>query len=305
MIKTKTIIAIMIISIPLIFIACVNNPEEITIDQAVFIVRPYFQELYEKRVVVEKISYEKISEHEYRNIITVSDEDENEYTLYLDYKNKPLFDDVSTVDLIKSIDITSFVEIMNSLGMETPDDSFSDYGLRASFSYEKKRSFVSLSANLIDRLNKNIADDVYSFLLTLNNKGIDELSIIISAPDFLRPKIELGHGTLKLNIYGVTLSTNIEREIFEEKYYEFVDGVYWDEQKFSSKIFELTQLGYENVYFFISRWNDGNTLEIVLYCESDTGLSDEQSAVLLKDIDDSYIKIDKADTIFVLQHKIK
>ena len=296
----KIIIAFIVIAISLIFAACTRNPKEITIDKAVLIAQPYFQELYGKTVVVEQTKYERIDLKDYRNIITVSDK-ETEYKLFLSKNNTPLFDNITAVDTIKKIDIPSFEKVLTPLGLKLHEH----YDINWYSSYEDKRCVVSLSVLSIDLPNKDLKDGIYSLLGLLRNEGIDSFNININSPDFLLPKIEYGHHGHGVRVIDVIFSTDLDKDNFEKKYNEFVNEGFWDEQKFTDKISELTQLGYKNAYFYISRWYDGNTLEIVLYCTSDASLSDEQAAALIKDMDDSYIRKDERDMMFVLEHEIE
>ena len=291
----KVYSVILLICLVITFTACTKHPDEITIDQAEAIAYPYFYDLYGKKVVVEEIELKFLGMNDDRNIIHVSDGETN-YSLCLDVNNKPLFDNVSVVDIAKAVDAASLGEKLKPLGLELHDY----YDIEWRYSLKHERCFVSFSAVLRTLPNNDLRDDIYAFLGSLRNQGIDDFWINLNSPVSVFPIPEDGykHG---LNIYGVRFSTSISEDVFDKEYSDFVNGIYWNEQKFKDIITELTLLGYKNAYFYITRW-DGNSIEVVLYCESDDSLSDEQIATLLDDIDDSYIRIDGASFKFVIEH---
>jgi hypothetical protein len=287
---------ILILSIALAFssvlFACNKNPEILTVEQVTELVQTYFKELYNLNVMVENVSYERVGLHDYLNKVRVSN-GETEYNLFLDRNNKPLADDYRVVETVNNTDISMFDDMVNSLGFENPhlESVIGGYEYSSWF-------FVSPS----ERPNKDSKDGIYSLLGALNSEGVDVLAIYISSPNFLLPKMEFGHGVHGVQLAVENFETNVTKAKFEEQYNEFVDSVLWDEHKFEEKVSQLTQRGYKNAYFFISGYYTGNTIEIVLYCESDGSLTDEQANALLEDMDDSYFKIRNKKTKYTLQH---
>ena len=300
----KTLMAMMmmaiLVSAILFLAACHRNPEKITVDQATERVQAYFKSSHDLDVTVKSVSYDQVGEHDYLNVVTVSD-GETEYKLILDKNNEPISDNVSALETIKNIDISSFDDRIRQLGLKRHEY----YALEAVASFRDLRYSVCFSVGSEDCPSKDSKDGIYSLLGELKNEGIDEFIINIDSPSFLLPKIEFGYGVYGLRLTGIGFKTDIDSASFEEQYYHFVDQIYWDKQKFDEKILELTQLGYENACFFISRWDDGNTLEIVLYCESDNSLSDEPAIALLGEMDDSYFRVGDNEIKYTLQHSYK
>ena len=281
---------IIVIAGLIVFIVCTNDPKEITVEQATEIAAPYFQEKYGKSIVVKSVKFEAVSmnnrNHIYRNIITISD-GETKYTLFLDKNNKPLFDNVSALETIRSIDISSLNERIKPLGLELHEY----YNLEAIPSYGLGYS-VWFSVVSVGRPDKEAKDGIYFLLETLKDMGIEVFAINISPPAFL-----LG----SLRIDSESFNTSIDLAEFTEKYYNLIDRLCWDEQKFDEKILELTQLGYRNARFSVSGWFNGSTIEIVLLYASDTNISEEYAYALLESMDDSYFKIGEKKTIYTLQ----
>ena len=176
------------------------------------------------------------------------------------------------------------------------------YNVWSSLSLQDFRYYAHCSTVTEELPNKDSIDDIYSLIEELKDYGIDVFGINIDTPNFLLPKMESGHGARGVRLAGIGFETDIGITSFEEQYYRFVDQIYWDKQQFDNKISEFTQRGYKNAYFYVSKWADENTLEIVLYCESDASLSNEYAATLLEGIDDSYFRIDGKKTKYTLQH---
>ncbi|MEA4833255.1 MAG: hypothetical protein VB118_11660 [Oscillospiraceae bacterium] len=300
----KTLMAILIMAIlaaTILFLtACNRNPEKITADQATERVQAYFKSSHNLNVTVKSVSYEQVGEHEYLNIVTVS-YGEAEYKLILNKNNEPISDNVSALETIKSIDISSIDNKIRQLGFKR--DGY--YDLRTDVSYQNFRYSVCFSVISEDCPSKDSKDVIYSLLGQLKNEGIEEFFINISSPNFLIPKIECGYGEHGIWLTGIGIDTDVDSASFEKQYYKFVDQIYWDEQKYDEIILQLTQLGYENACFFIYRWYSGNTLEIVLYCESDNSLSDEPAITLLEEMDDSYFKVGDSEIKYTLRHIYK
>ena len=278
--------------------------EKITVAQATSIGEPYFQKNYGKDITIEEVNYKEIRRYVWRNSITVSDGEE-EYVLYLDQNNQPAFDNVQAVEVCKNADISSIQERAEAAGLEISKNvENNDNGFYMNDSYKDKNCSVCFCTTSVDRPNPNEENEVYALLNLLKKEGIQQLSIDVPSPDFLLPKKEFGHGIYGVGIEKETFTTDMDYNTFQAQYSAFADSIYWDEQKFTDKITELEEIGYENPYFFISKWRDENTLEVVLYCESDNNLSDTQAAALLTDIDDSYIKIGDTNIVYVLDHQV-
>ena len=298
------ILLIIIISIFIVLATCAtNNPKELYPEQAVEIARPYFQELYGKNIIVENVRYEVVGMigryHLYRNIITVS-EGEAEYKLILDKRNVPVSDNISAIETIKNIEISSLEEKLKPLGLKLHEH----YDLEVAASPRNLQYSVCLSVVAEDCPSREQKDRIYSLLGVLKDNGVDYFIINIDTPDFLFPKMKFGYGVYGLRLAGVGFSTDMDMASFKERYNNYVNQIYWDKQKFDEKIFELTQLGYENATFFISRWTDGDTIEIVLYCESGKNISDEAAIALLEEMDDSYFRIGDNKIKYTLQHRL-
>jgi hypothetical protein len=299
--KTLMIIIIFIIIILnvaiLVIIESNRNPEELTISQATERVQGYFRRLYNLDVSIIDISYDQVGEHDYLNVVTVSD-GETEYKLILNKNNKPISDNVSALKTIKNIDISSFDNKIRRLGLKRHEY----YDLEVFTSLHDLCYRVYFSVVSVDLPKNESKDGIYSLLGELRNEGIDNFVIYIDTPSFLLPKNDFGYGVYGLRLTGISFETDIDSASFEKKFYSFVDQIYWDKQKFDEKILQLTQMGYQNVCFFISKWDDGNTLEIVLYCESNNSLSDEPAIVLLKEMDESYFRVVDNEIKYTLQH---
>ena len=274
-----------------------RNPDELTFEQAAEIAHTYFSRVHRMFIGVKGVSYERVAQRDYRNFITVF-HGHTEYTLILDKRNKPASDNVLAVDTMNSIDISSFDGRLRELGLERHEHYDLETILSTDFQYE-----VVFSVVCEGRPNKDAKDGIYSFLNELKKEGVDRFIININTPSFLRPKLRYGHGTHGLRLIELGVDTDIDAEAFEEKYYTFTDQLYWNKQKFDDMIKELTNIGYENAYFFVSRGVTGNTLEIVLYCESEGSLSDESALALLEKVDETYFKVGDAKIKYTLQHR--
>ena len=271
------------------------NPEAMSVKQVTGFTKSYFQRKYGMDVIIKDVNYIQISEHEYRNSVTVSSGG-TEYNLSLNKHNKPEFDDVHAVEVMGKIDKSLIEDKLKSLGLEIT--KYSGYNL--GYSYEDKQYIIGLSVSSIDRPSKNAKDDMYSLLELLKEEGVDKFSISVPTPDFLTPQMEFGYGAYGSVLGGENFETDMDMRSFEEKYYGFVDSIYWDEQKFDDKIIELEQLGYKNVHFFIPMEYNSNTIRVLLYCEADSSLSYEQANDALISMDESYFEIQGYETVFVL-----
>ena len=296
---SKTVLVAVLIVTIVLFNACRNNPVEITVSQANELAHDYFKELYDLDITVIGVSYEQVGEHDYLNMIRVSD-GETEYKLILDKNNKPASDNVSALNTIKNIDLYSYDEILAQLELRL----HKYYDLEAVAAVSDLQYRVYLSVNTVDRPIIESIVGINSFLEILKKDGVDELIIYVHSPRFLLPKVEFGHGTISLNLTGIRLKTDMSFETLSGQYQAFVNQVYWNEQKFEEKVSELTGAGYKNAYFFISKWADGNTLEIILYCESDANLSAEAAINLLDGIDESYFRIGDNEIKYTVQHVV-
>ena len=142
---------ILVVSVFLLLLsACAKKPKQLSVEQAVEIARPYFQESHGKSVTIERVGYERISQHERRNVITVTD-GQTEYSLILDENNRPLSDDVSSLEIIKSIDLPSLGERIKPLGLKL--DEY--YDLSAVSSDQEMRYIVNLADDSADRPMKD------------------------------------------------------------------------------------------------------------------------------------------------------
>ncbi len=285
----------MIAIVFVLFFAKNEKIEKITCYEATDIGKSYFLEQYGKNVTVEEINDERI-QYTRRNVITVCD-GETEYMLYLDEKNRPSFDNVLAVDIQTNIDIESVKEMAKILGLEF----FADYNVTIVNSYDKQSCFVRLCVTTKDRLHKEKSDAYYSFLVFLRDKGITELLIDVNSPDFLLSKKEFDH-RVNIGIGKEVFDTNMGTKEFRSRFNIFSDSIFWDKQKFESKLSELNRMGYENPCFFVSQWRDYNTLEIVLCCEGGPDNSVKQDDALFADMDESYINIQNVDIVYVLKY---
>jgi len=297
-IKIAFLMAAMAASI--ILVACSQNPKRITTKQVASMAQSYFHDIYGMDIVTESVRYEQTNLKKYRNIVTVSDGD-TEYELVLNENNKPSFDNVSAVKTLENANISALEEKMSLYGLK----EYNFKGVKWYYSFDEKSCITNFDVGSRDRPSRDSMDGIYSFLGELRNEGIDKLVILISTPDFLSPKAEPGYKPHGLLLEGEFYKTDIDQKSFEEQHESFINRIYWDEKKFEEKISELNQMGYENAYFYILQWRIGSTLEIVLYCESDGSLTDEQAIAAISNMDDSYIKIGENDTAYVLRHEIK
>ena len=284
---------ITVIAVALLFAACHRNPKIVTVEQVSERILAYFKDTHDLDVTVINVSYDRVGQRDYLNIVAVSD-GETEYRLILDRNNKPMLDDVSAARAIKDVDASSYEDRLKSLGLLLRESY--TLGIVASYGVEF-RYYSSFSVKTEGRPSIEAKDGVYSLLEAMKNEGIELFVINVTTPSFLLPK----HRTNGIIIDAIGFDTDIDITSFEELYNSFVERVYWDKQKFDEKIIKLTQLGYRNAYFFIPGWYQGNTLEIVLYCESDDDLSDEPAIALLEEMDDSYIKIADTKIQYTLQ----
>ena len=297
--KSVVLVALIGVITAVMYIAIFcRNPAEISFEQASEIAHKHFNSVHNMFIMVKDVSYKKVAQRDYLNFITVF-HGKTEYTLILDKRNKPASDNVVAINTIQSIDLSSFDGKLRELGLERHDY----YDLEALLSLTDFQYKTAFSVVHIDRPNRDSKDDIYNFLEELKKEGIDTFIVNINSPSFLRPKFEYGHGMHGLRLIEFGVDTDIGLEAFSEKYYNFVDRVHWNKQKFDEQIEEMTSMGYENAYFYISRWATGNILEIVLYCESDGSLSDEPALSLLEKIDESYFDIGEINTEYTLQHK--
>ena len=279
-----------LITVVFIQIGCEKNPAEMTIEQANDLTKVYFNEQYNLDVIVESVEYKQVGERRYRNFVTATNGD-TEYNLILDKNNKPLSDDVSAVDRMNSIDLSIFKERLDTLGLRLHNY----YDLESVFTGMQYEVWLSVVSEGLQ--NKDAIDRIYSLLNELKREGIDKFIINIDTPDFL-----MGNNEHGLRLTSIGFETDISKANLEEQYNNFIEGIYWNKQKFDDTIMELNRLGYKDAAFYISGWHDGRTLEIVLYCESYKDLSDEQAAALLKKIDDSYFKIADNKIKYTLRH---
>ena len=282
----------------LILTSCGSNPPQVSVDEVATQVQDYFIHSYGLDVVVTNVAYVQVGANDYVNEVTVSNE-ESEYKLVFDKNNKPYSDNVSELRTINSIDVSLLENEIIAQGLRLPDVS-DKYLVTSKQNLQYKIWFPVFAEG---RLNNGSEEGMYSLLGILKNVGIDLFSIDINSPVFLLPKPEFGQGTRGLNIAGVVLETDMGRNGFNAKYNELVNKVYWDEQKFNDKITELTDAGYQNVNFFIARWADGNTLEIILYCESDISLTEELAVAITDEMDDSYFRITDVEVKYTVRHE--
>ena len=287
------ILLIAIILFPAILASCSSSPGSITEEQAADIALPYFQKTYGKTVTVEGVKYCQTGMYRYRNIVWVSDE-EKEYTLYLDAHNKPAFDDVAAQETVERADKARIEAALESLGMQ------SDMNLYIGFNYDEGRCSISFSAQQYLPTREK-TEEIYALLTLLKEEKVDTFNIAIDTPEFLTPRMGLGkYGTHGIVLAGQSFATDISKASFEREYLAFAYRVYWDEQKFNERILELEQMGYKNVYFMVKPQAYPDIEEIILYCEAENGLSEEQAANLLAEMDETYFKIDDKETRYIL-----
>ena len=296
--KKKKITPVVILIIAASFLtACCKMPAELSVEQIDESVQTYFENTHDLTVAVIDVSYEQISEYNFLNIVKVSD-GEVEYELILDRNNEPISDNVLALATIKNMDTTSWNNKLRDLGLNLHEY----YDFETIVSFEDLQYRILLSVVAVERIDREVKDGIYSLLGILRDEGVDSLIINIDSPKFLVPKENAGYGIHSLRLASIKFDTNIEVISFEEQFSSFIDRVYWSKQGFEEKVFALTQAGYENVYFFISQWHDGNTIEIVLHCESSDSLSEATAIILLEDMDDDYFKIEGSETKYTLQY---
>jgi len=297
----RKVVVMIITSAFILFLATRHrNPSKMTVDQVTERARNYFIDFHDMDVTVKSVSYEQVGEHDYLNVVKVSD-GVTEYKLILNKNNKPVSDNVSAITTINSIDISAFEEELRPLGLKLHEH----YDLEAAASTKDLKYRVFFSVVTEDLPMKSAITGIYSLLGMLKDEGIHALIINIDSPNFLLPKTEFGYGVGGLRLAGIGFETNIDLAKLEDQYCYLVDKVYWNEQKFNDKVQIIAKLGYENVSFFVSRWEGGNTIEIVLHCESDASLSGEQAENELADMDDSYIRIFDIIFKYTVQHEYR
>ncbi len=292
---TGIIFLLLVVTIVYTLSECNEYPLDLTKEKASEIAHSYFQKTYNMNIDLVNVEKRQVSQKQYFNFISVS-YCGKDYELVLDERNKPLTDNVSCLRKIADANLSSLENKTKLLGLS----GFSD--LDAYFSYQEKRYIVQATTATVGIPNKDSKDGVYSLLEMLKDRGVDVLAIEVDTPDFLLPKIELGLGVHGIQLDAEFFNTNIDANNFEKQYYNFTNNVYWDEQKFNEKISELSEMGYNNACFFIKQYYDANTIEIMLYYESDVSIDDSKAAKLLQEMNDSYFRIRDKETKYTLLH---
>lgn len=278
--------------------ACTKQLTTSTYEQAEEIAENYFKEVHGKQVVVEEVTSKQVSENQYLTVI-LSSEGEAEYELVLDEENRPLADNAYCIEAMRQIDIPALEKVVNE-----SDFAIEKYNaLQCVFSHTERRYQLMLSVNAREPQQQDAAGEVFSLLEILKKQNIDLLTVTASTPDFLQPRIELGHGTLNLQLSAEQFDTGIEEDAFQQKYESFSQSIYWERQKFDAMISKLEEIGYKNAYFYIAGFEDGATISIVLYCQSQKTLSLDQAKSLLEEIDSSCFSIKGKHVKYVLEHQ--
>ena len=277
------------------FAACHRNPADINLDQATEIAQNYFSETYNMDVSVLEVAKKRVDEDKNLNFITLSF-GESEYTLILDERNKPLSDNVYAMKRMGSVNMALLDEELVPLGLQR-QISESNNGLRISHQNVRYQFSLNLEVTTEECPNREMAEGILSLLRLLNREGIDKLAIQVTSPDFLL----LHHYGVQLD--GKSFFTDISASDFEEQYGDFADRNYWDRKKFEKITVELSQLGYENVCFYINDMTI-SSIEIALYCESYNTPSDDQVASILRKLDDVHFKTGAKEVNYTLQHVI-
>ena len=150
------------------------------------------------------------------------------------------------------------------------------------------------------------ADKFWDLLCELRENGFDCLEIRIVSPEFLMPNFDLGHGAHGSLLKWAAFSPDYSSKKFHKVYSSFINGIYWDEDKFNEKIEELKKAGYKNPYFYVAHIfaKNPNRVTLACYCET-SGEADENEVrkiyEIIKDMDDTYIRIDRRGVEYIVQ----
>lgn len=290
---SKVISGAISVLIILMLAACSRSTPQLTDTQAAETAMTYFLETYGRAVSFERTEYRSVAEKQSLNFITVQD-GENTLQLVLDERNDPLADNVSSLAILRHLDSSLLAE-----AIERSQLNPCGWNTSTAFSYSDQEFSACLSIVLDNLISQQNADDVFELLRTLKEAQIDQLIIEIVPPVFLQPKAEYGQGTVKLQLAAKSFDTDVDEASFKEQFKAFADSVFWDKEKFDSKLAEISGLGYENMNFFVSKWADGGTVEITLSCELGSCLDEENALTALETMDDSYFRISDKTTRYV------
>lgn len=290
---SKVISGAISVLIILMLAACNRSTPQLTDTQAAETAMTYFLETYGRAVSFERTEYRSIAEGQSFNFITVLDEADI-LQLVLDENNAPLADNVSSLDILRHIDSSLLAEAIEQSQLNP-----CGWNTSTAFSNSDQRFSACLSIVLDNLISRQSADDVFQLLRTLKAAQIDQLIIEIVPPVFLQPKAEYGQGTVKLQLAAKSFDTDVGEESFKEQFNAFADSVFWDKEKFDRKIAEISEFGYENVNFFVSKWADGSTVEITLSCDLGSCLDEESALTALETMDDSYFRIFEKTTRYI------
>ena len=278
---------------------------EISKEEAEEIAVSYFNEEYSVDATVlstvyRRITYDKV----FLNCITVLIDNE-EYLLLLDDENKPLIDNYSVSMFVKKIEKNKLEEWKIKYGL----DKYVSSGINGMFLYEgykKAKRRVSFCIKMQEIPKAEEADKFWDLLCELRENGIEYFGITIVSPEFLMPNFELGHGAHGVLLTAESFPTEYSSKKFHKVYSSFINGIYWDEDKFNEKIEELEKAGYKNPYFYVADifTKNPNGVNMVCYCET-SGEADENEVrkiyEIIKDMDDTYIRIDSCGVEYLVK----
>jgi len=269
--------------------ACGSDPALLA-DRAVEIAVSYFQENYARAVHFESVGRYQVGEREFLNCITVSDGERN-YRLLLDGQDHPIADD--------------YMCILKIAELEEREDNFHSgpYGsprFYAVFSPAEQTYHVVLAVSAQEVPRAEDGREIWESLARLRESRVDELVLEVESPAFLHPVSEFGSVEHGLQLAAMTVETSATWEVFEGQYRAFTDSIFWDEQEFEQATKDLADVGYEDVYFYLSGLT-GNTLELTLHVEGDREPTDKLPHALLDEVDDDWLRCEGREIVCVLE----
>lgn len=268
--------------------ACKNETETLTIEQANEIVTAYFQGTDLKEVEIVEIGRERIGQDIFLNTIYVA-YGGIEYTLILDENNVPLADNVEALKLLSQFDVSSVDEDVRSLGATLNYDV-----LQVIFSPLDSQYKVLLHLNLNKKPCSDCVDIAYGLFETVKRKGIDQLVLSITTPNFL-----LSNGTRGIQLDSEMFSSSLDKDEFYSKFLDFSNNIIWDEEKFADVELKLGEIGCSDIQFSILGVTV-DTIRIELSFKKDSHVSNEQLESIYADLDDSIFQIGNKKTEFII-----
>lgn len=247
------------ILIGLVLSSCTYALSELSRSQAEELAQTYFTNTYGKDAKVSFWRREQVAEDVsvWCIYVTIDDED---YELILDENDKPLADNYLCLNRIQEIEsaIMSFEPLNSTLQ------------LSSTFYYEDRAYRISCSVQTDQLLTQDQSEEYFFLLHRLKELGIERMFIEVSSPRFLLPEPERNLGIYGYLLCGELFYTDSERSDFNKQYSAFTDQFFWDEQAFSDKADQLSELGCKNIDFYISDFKV-DSIVVSVYCEIETG----------------------------------